>query len=346
MSAPPPPCASEGGEAPHPRSSPLRTLLPWTAWWTVLRLPAPPVPDGRPRGASCPVSSQPPRSALGPRRGRLSSPGGQRSQCPSHGGSLSLRLLPGPRHPHPLPPSGGSALSVLSSFLRAQGILSSSPPCLRGQRPVLSLYCPFPCGPGFSHPPSVLGTSLREPSGPRSLWAWGVLSPVPPRNTTAAGLCQPSRCVFFFSPRVRGHLCGQILLFPPSAPTTTETLPHPGHLVVATSCLLPLREMEVTAELYLPPPLKGGRLPSTRLWLRAPGPEGQGKWGDSAGELTGGWAPRLSDMPPSAFAGASSKDSSAKVGCGGSGPFVQREDKKDFLEGTELGRVKASRLSE
>ena len=48
----------------------------------------------------------------------------------------------------------------------------------------------------------------------------------------------------------------------------------------------------------------------------------------------------LSDMSPSAFAGASgSKDSSAKVGCGVLRMlFAGGEGEKDFLEMTELGR--------
>lgn len=85
--------------------------------------------------------SQPPRSALGPRRGRLSLPGRAASRVPFRMG------FPVPPPPSgleaPSPPSllsGGSALSVLS--LSPCGHRASfPPPCLRGQRPVLSLYC-------------------------------------------------------------------------------------------------------------------------------------------------------------------------------------------------------------
>lgn len=121
--------------------------------------------------------SQPPRSALGPRRGRLSLPGRAASLVP---------FLTG--FPVPPPPSGLEAPSPpfppfrgqrpecpLSISLRAQGILSSSSVSPRAVPCVISLLL-LPVGLGSPFHSSVSRcTSLREPSGPRSLWAWGVL---------------------------------------------------------------------------------------------------------------------------------------------------------------------------
>lgn len=204
--------------------------------------------------------SQPPRSALGPWRGRLSLPGRAASLVPFRTG-----------FPVPPPPSGLEAPSLpfppfrgqrpecpLSSSLRAQGILSSSSVSPRAAP--CYLFTAPPCGPGFSHP--LLGFPVHTTAGTlRSPVLLGMGSPlflpVLPGTPPPRGLCQsPSRCVFFFSlsPRVRGHLCGQISCLP-SAPTTTETLPPPRHLVVATSCLLPFEgRWRLPLNSYLPPP--------------------------------------------------------------------------------------------
>lgn len=257
----------------------------------MLRLPAPPGPR-RPT-AGCLLPSLPPRR-LGAPWGRGADgcpcPGGQRLECPFARGSLSLRLLPGARHPHPLPSFPGQRPECpLSISLRVQGILSSSSVSPRAAPCVISLLLLLRARVLLSAPRFPGADHCGNPPAPVPLGVGSPLSlPVLPGTPPPRGLCQaPSGCVFFFSlsPRVRWHLRGQISCLP-SAPTTTETLPRPRHLVVATSSLLPFEgRWRLPLNSCLPPPSQRrktlGHPPvAGRLHL---GQRGRGKWGDCGG---------------------------------------------------------------
>ena len=201
--APPPPCASEGGEAPQPgapRCGPCCAGLPGGR---CCGFPLPRVPDGRPRGAFClvslPAASERPgaaaRTPVPPREGSVSSALSHGVPCPSASFRARGTLTP-------FPPFRGSALSVLSLAPCGYRASFPPPPCLRGQRPVLSLYCSSlrarvllsaPRFPGADH--------CGNPPAPVPLGMGSPLSlPVLPGTPPPRGLCQaPSGCVFFFS---------------------------------------------------------------------------------------------------------------------------------------------------
>lgn len=220
-----------------PRSGPFCPGLPSGQSYG---FPLPGAPDGQPRG--CLLLSLPPSCLRAPRgrgSGALSAPGSERGVL-SLPGSAALRVPSRAGFPISLPPSGLEASSPpsLLSGGSALGFLylpaGMGHPflliCVSGGSALCYLFLLLPEGLGSPFHSSVFLLNITAgtlpalvPLGrgsPRSL-------PVPQGTPSPWGLSHPpSGCVFFssLSPRVRGHLCGQISRLP-SAPTATETLP-------------------------------------------------------------------------------------------------------------------------
>ena len=186
----------------------------------------PPSCLGAPRGRGAGALS-PQGSGL-----RCPSPGGQRLECPLVRGSLSLCLLPGSRHPHPLLSFLGAAPWVPFFCLPAGMGHSFLLLCVSGGSAPCYLLLLLPEGLGSPFHSSV--SPLRITAGTlRSPVPLGMGSPLslpvsqgtpPPRGLSHP----PSRCVFFSFPEgTRASLWAEL---PPARrlPPGRKRSPHPA----------------------------------------------------------------------------------------------------------------------